>query len=100
MNYRKFQATQLFTGTEMLGTDNVLITDEKGKIEDIINIQDAGENIQHLDGVLAPGFINCHCHLELSHMKGLIPEETGLVQFVFNVVKQRHFPDEEILAAI
>jgi cytosine/adenosine deaminase-related metal-dependent hydrolase len=90
----------LFTGTEMLGPDAVLITDEQGKSEDIINIADAGEDIQKLDGVLSPGFINCHCHLELSHMKGLIPEETGLVDFVFKVVNERHFPDEEILDAI
>ncbi|MEO8173272.1 MAG: amidohydrolase, partial [Sediminibacterium sp.] len=100
MTYQKFQATQLFTGTEMLGENFVLVTDEQGRIEDIVTIADAGENIQKLDGVLSPGFINCHCHLELSHMKGLIPEETGLVDFVFKVVNGRHFPDEEILDAI
>lgn len=33
-------------------------------------------------------------------MKGLIPEKTGLVDFVFSVVTQRHFPEEEILKAI
>jgi cytosine/adenosine deaminase-related metal-dependent hydrolase len=33
-------------------------------------------------------------------MKGLIPEKTGLVDFVFSVVTQRHFPDEETLYAI
>jgi cytosine/adenosine deaminase-related metal-dependent hydrolase len=100
MTYRKFQATQLFTGTEMLGPDAVLITDEQGRIEAITTSEEAGEDIQKLDGVLSPGFINCHCHLELSHMKGLIPEKTGLVDFVFKVVNERHFPDEEILDAI
>jgi cytosine/adenosine deaminase-related metal-dependent hydrolase len=100
MSYRKFQATQLFTGTEMLGPDHVLIADEQGKIENIIQAKDAGEGIQQLEGVLSPGFINCHCHLELSHMKGLIPEETGLVDFVFKVVNERHFPDAEIQDAI
>ncbi len=84
----------------MLGQDAVLITDEEGKVEDIITVTDAGEGIQKFDGVLSPGFINCHCHLELSHMKGLIPEETGLVDFVFKVINERHFPDEEILDAI
>ncbi len=84
----------------MLGQDHVLITDEQGRIEDIIHAKDAGEGIQPLDGVLSPGFINCHCHLELSHMRGLIPEKTGLVDFVFTVVNERHFPDEEILDAI
>jgi cytosine/adenosine deaminase-related metal-dependent hydrolase len=33
-------------------------------------------------------------------MKGLIDERTGLVDFVFKVVTQRHFADQEILDAI
>jgi cytosine/adenosine deaminase-related metal-dependent hydrolase len=33
-------------------------------------------------------------------MKGLIPKHTGLVDFVFKVVNERHFNEEEILAAI
>lgn len=84
----------------MLGPDQVLITDAGGRIEAIVNTSEAGEDIQQLEGILSPGFINCHCHLELSHMKGLIPEKTGLVDFVFKVVSERHFPDEEILDAI
>ncbi len=100
MSYQKLNADHLFTGTEILDQDHVLITDEKGFIQDIIPAKDAGEDIQTFEGLLSPGFINCHCHLELSHMKGLIPERTGLVDFVFNIVTQRHFPEEEILDAI
>lgn len=33
-------------------------------------------------------------------MKGRIPEKTGLVDFVFKVVTERHHFEEEILAAI
>jgi hypothetical protein len=33
-------------------------------------------------------------------MKGLIPEKTGLVDFVFKVVNERHFGEDEILDAI
>lgn len=84
----------------MLGADAVLITDEIGKVEAIVRKEEAGEGIQQLNGILTPGLINCHCHLELSHMRGLIPEKTGLVDFVFKVVNERHFPDEEILDAI
>ena len=84
----------------MLGADYVLITNKHGKVEEIIPIKDAGDDIQQLNGVISPGFINCHCHLELSHMKGFIPEQTGLVDFVFKVVNERHFPDEQIADAI
>ena len=55
---------------------------------------------RYLKGILSPGFINCHCHLELSHMKGMIPEGTGLIEFVTQVMKDRHLPEDEILQAI
>ena len=100
MSYRKFKADQLFTGTEILNGNHVLITDENGIVQEIIDAKDAGDHIQTFEGLLSPGFINSHCHLELSHMKGLIPERTGLVDFVFNIVTQRHFPEEEIFEAI
>ena len=78
----------------------VLIADHSGRILDIVPEQEAGDEILRLDGLLSPGFINAHCHLELSHMRVLIPEHTGLVDFVFHVVTQRHLPEEEIKDAI
>lgn len=100
MSYLKFRADQLFTGTSLLNGDYVLIIDKNGIVEEVVRAEDAGEDVVRLQGWLSPGFINCHCHLELSHLKGVIPERTGLVNFVFSVVTQRHFPDEEILHAI
>lgn len=100
MPYQKFQATQLFTGTDMLDSTHVLVTDNNGRIESIIDHADAGGDIQQFAGILCPGFINCHCHLELSHMKGLVPEGTGLIDFVFTIVNERHFPDDAIAEAI
>ena len=100
MLYNKYKAPQLFTGLEMLDDSKVLITDDEGKIEEIVDVRDAGEDVLVLEGIISPGFINCHCHLELSHMRGLIPEHTGLINFVYKVVTQRHFAEEEILQAI
>ena len=100
MAFRKFQAGKIFTGAEFLDDDQVLITTEQGVIEVIIPESEAGDDIQKLNGIISPGFINCHCHMELSHMKGRIPEKTGLVDFVYKVVTERHHPDEEVLQAI
>jgi cytosine/adenosine deaminase-related metal-dependent hydrolase len=100
MGFRKFSADQLFTGHEILKADHILITDEQGKVEEIVHASEAGDGIETFSGIISPGFINCHCHIELSHMKGLIPEQTGLIDFVLNVVQQRHSPEEEILMAI
>lgn len=40
----------------------------------------------YYDGVLAPGFVNVHGHLELSHMLDAIPRGTGLIPFLQQVV--------------
>ncbi len=77
-----------------------MITDETGKIEDIVPLEKAGDDVQSVEGIISPGFINCHCHLELSHMRGLISKHTGLVDFVFSVVTQRQFAQQEIEEAI
>jgi cytosine/adenosine deaminase-related metal-dependent hydrolase len=100
MRYRKFKADYLFTGNKLLNTKNVLITDEHGEIIDIAHENDAGDDIEIHKGIISPGFINAHCHLELSHLKNIIPEKTGLVDFVFKVVSERHFDEAEILASI
>jgi len=89
MSYQKFKADQLFTGYEMLSGDKVLMTDDEGKVVDIVELKDAGDDVQILDGILTPGLINCHCHLELSHLKNTIPLNTGLIEFLCSVVKKR-----------
>ncbi len=100
MSYRKLKADFLFTGHTMLNAGKVLIVKPDGEIVSIVNENEAGDNIENYSGVISPGFINAHCHLELSHMKGLIAERTGLVDFVYKVVNERNFPEEEILHAI
>ncbi len=49
----------------------------------------ANKSVLRLKGVLVPGFVNAHCHLELSHMAGLIPKYEGLVSFIKQVVQHR-----------
>jgi aminodeoxyfutalosine deaminase len=92
MAYRKFNADLLFDGRQLLDNTHVLVTTEEGKVEDITSIVQAGEDVQRFQGLLTPGFINTHCHLELSHMKSLIPEGTGLIDFLLTVIKKRGFP--------
>jgi cytosine/adenosine deaminase-related metal-dependent hydrolase len=96
MELRKFSATQLFTGYQLLSQDNVLVTEATGKIVDIVTADEAGDDVEVLEGILSPGFINCHCHLELSHLKGVIPPHTGLIDFLCSVVTKRDFSPQVI----
>jgi aminodeoxyfutalosine deaminase len=100
MPFQKFQATQLFDGYRLYDDKYVLITGEKGKIEGIVPEAVAGDDILFLEGILTPGLINCHCHLELSHLKDVIPPHTGLVEFLCSVVTKRDFAREIIQEAI
>ena len=81
MQYRKFQADKIFNGFHWLKKEDVLILEPDGTIKDIVSKPEAGDGIEQLSGILTPGFINCHCHLELSHLKNTVPEHTGLVDF-------------------
>lgn len=91
MQYRKFRADRLFDGYKFRETDDILITDDAGVVLDIVSLADAGTDIEELHGILSPGLINCHCHLELSHLKNVIPPHTGLIDFLCDVVTKRGF---------
>jgi cytosine/adenosine deaminase-related metal-dependent hydrolase len=65
--------------------------------EEIVNL---GLDITKHKGAIVPGFINTHCHLELSHMLGQIPEHTGLVEFVRSIITSRQADAGQIKAAM
>ncbi len=65
--------------------------------EEIVNL---GLDITKHTGAIVPGFINTHCHLELSHMLGQIPEHTGLVEFVRSIITSRQADAGQIKAAM
>lgn len=87
--YRKFSADHIFNGYRFMPAGTVLITDETGCVVELTDLASAGDDVQYYKGILTPGFINAHCHLELSHMKGMIPRSAGLVGFVQQVMTQR-----------
>jgi len=99
MAYRKFRGTKLFTGKSWAPQDSVLITQSNGQVEAIVSIAEAGDDIQPVDGIVSPGFINAHCHLELSHMAGKIPPHTGMIPFLLNVMNHRQAAIEAIQEA-
>jgi cytosine/adenosine deaminase-related metal-dependent hydrolase len=100
MSYRKLKADYLFDGFNLHTSDRVLVCKPDGTIEAIVEENQAGGDLEKYSGLLSPGFVNCHCHLELSHLKGLIPENQGLVNFVFSVISQRNQPEDAKQAAM
>jgi len=79
----------------------VVITDDAGKILAIESRdQHDPAGLEMHRGILVPGFVNTHCHLELSHMKGKVDTGTGLIPFITGVVTQRNASAEVIAEAI
>ncbi len=87
---KKLKARSIFNGTEMLPANYVLEIGADGSIIACRPEEPGEAGIEFLDGILCPGFINCHCHIELSHLKNKIEKHTGLVNFVQQVMQQRN----------
>lgn len=97
----KFSADIVFPVSSEPLEKGVVITDDSGQILAIERRdQHDPSSVQVLPGVLVPGFINTHCHLELSHMKGRVATGTGLIPFITGVVTQRNAEAEVIADAI
>ena len=98
---RKISADYIFTVSGESIKNGVVTIDENGKILTVDERQN--HDISTLEihtGVIVPGFINTHCHLELSHMKGKVDTGTTLIPFITGVVTKRAASMEEIHAAI
>ncbi|HMO40352.1 MAG TPA: amidohydrolase family protein [Saprospiraceae bacterium] len=98
---KKFSADIVFPVSAAPVREGVVITDDQGKIIQI-DRRDQHDlaTVDVRRGVIVPGFVNTHCHLELSHMKGKADTGTGLLPFLKTVVNFRDIPMEEILDAI
>lgn len=98
---RKFSADLVFLPDGKLHKGKVVITDDNGLILDVTDAgPDGPAGVEFHHGLLTPGFVNTHCHLELSHMKGRVHTGTGLLPFIDSVIKTRQATDEEIQSAI
>lgn len=72
--------------------NGVIAIDGSGKIMGLFS-SDANEvqnqNIERYEGIITPGFVNAHCHLELSHLAGAIPKHTLLISFLQRVMGRK-----------
>ncbi|MEM7035659.1 MAG: amidohydrolase family protein [Bacteroidota bacterium] len=74
---------------------------EDGMVVEIAPWSGEEDEVTYLSGLICPAFVNAHCHLELSHLAGMIPRHTGMAGFVMKLQGiRRNFEDEEKQAAI
>jgi cytosine/adenosine deaminase-related metal-dependent hydrolase len=96
---KHFSAQYVYTNTSAPLKRPVITTMNDGTI---VSIEDTGGNLAEkhsvgfYNGIIVPGFVNCHCHLELSYMQGKIAKEIGLADFISEVRKKRDIDEKSI----
>lgn len=98
---RRLTADYVFPADTPPLEDGVVVLNDEGIVLAIEHKSDFDPaSLEEYNGFLMPGFINSHCHLELSHMQNVMPPGTGLIPFIKGVLGKRDSTKEEILDAI
>ena len=87
---RFLKANKIFDGKQCFPEGTVLVIDSQNRLKELI-LESAVEQdkIEFFDGIITPGFVNAHCHLELSHLKNKIQTHTGIPEFGKQIISQR-----------
>ncbi len=84
--------------------NGVITIDDEGTILEV-NTQSSNQqptsDIQYYKGIICPGFINAHCHLELSHLRSQISENLGMAGFINEILTKRfNYSEQQVQQAI
>jgi cytosine/adenosine deaminase-related metal-dependent hydrolase len=98
-----FSAQYLITNSGYPIKRGIICAEDDGTI---ISVEDSGgklserHSVEFHNGIIVPGFVNCHCHLELSYLKDEIPARSGLSSFLMNLNSIRNSLQKDINKAI
>lgn len=98
---RFLTADYIFNG-EAFFQNALLVLNDDGSVKEFLAVADHAqlESAEKFSGTLCPGFINAHCHLELSHMIGKVTPGKGFAKFATELIPQRNWISPEQIAAV
>jgi aminodeoxyfutalosine deaminase len=96
---RKISASYIFPVSAKPLKQGILVVSDDGEILDTIDtkgkLAESG-SLEYYNGIIVPGFVNAHCHLELSYMKGLVDKANGLPDFLWKLSQNRRSRPENL----
>lgn len=99
---RKISADIIFPISAPPIENGVLIISDDGKILEVLQKSDVEnfDGVEQYKGFICPGFVNTHCHLELSHLHKKLKQGTHLHGFIEELQQTRKADEETIKLAI
>lgn len=87
---RRISAEYLYDGgsSEPLGNAYVEVADD-GTVLAVGKVENPKAEPEFHKGAIVPGFVNTHCHLELSYLKGKFRKGTGMAGFIDQINEMR-----------
>ena len=80
---RRIASHRLLLPDDTLLRDPLVTIADDGRIAAVESCADVDrmEGVEFYAGLLLPGFVNAHCHVELSHLTGVVPRRCGFAGF-------------------
>jgi cytosine/adenosine deaminase-related metal-dependent hydrolase len=94
MNNRYLQSDIVFLGNGKFIENGILEVDGNGMVIEVYAGSPPKEKVEYYPGALCPGFINTHCHLELTYLIDKIKPKGRLVNFIRSLQNMRQHKPE------
>ena len=97
MKSNRIAASFVYTldGNEPIRNGYVEYSDD-GTITSVGTCSDPASEERFLQGAIVPGFVNAHCHVELSHLHTKFRKGTGMAGFIDQINELRDWAGQEV----
>ena len=96
---KSFRADYVFPINADPVKNGIVTVDDDGKIISVSTHAQPDVEVEQLSGIICPGFVNTHCHVELSHLHEKTTQGTGLVDFIKAIQQLRAGDNDAITDA-